>query len=365
MKNILITRTDRLGDVILSTPALRAVREGYPDSRITVITTPYTKDCVEGNPYINDVLVYDKNGKQNGVINSFKFAMELKKRKFDIAFILHPTNRMNLITFLAGIPRRIGYDRRMGFLLTQRVRHDKQSGEKHEIDYTLDLVRAAGLTPVSKVLYMPLKRDVRRKISGILSAAGVDPSDRLIAIHPSSSCPSKKWPVERFAGITDRLIDRYNVKAVIISGPSGIQDAERMAGSMTHDVINMSGKTSIPELGALLKRCELFISNDSGPVHVACAVGTPVVAIFGRKDLALGPKRWGPSGLNDIILHKNTECVQCLAHNCKKEFLCLKAVSADDVMDASDVILKGRGGDHDKDNVLQGKKRDNYLYSKS
>jgi heptosyltransferase-2 len=339
MKRILIIRTDRLGDTLLSTPVFRAVREGYPDSYIAAMVRPYTRECVEGNPYINETIIYDKRGRQKSIMNSLKFAFDLRRKRFDTALILHPTNRVNLITFLAGIPERVGFDRKLGFLLTRKISHKKEFGERHELDYALDIVRAIGLTPRNRSLFMPLRRATRKRIDNTLSDLGVSAGDRLIALHPSSSCPSKKWLPERFASVADMLIEEYGVKVVLVGGRDGKPDAEKTKMYMKHSIVDLSGKTTVSELGSLLKRCALFISNDSGPVHVASAVGTPVVAIFGRKDAGLGPTRWGPVGRRDRILHKETECERCLAHNCTKDFLCLKAINEEEVLKEAAIIL--------------------------
>jgi heptosyltransferase-2 len=334
-----------MGDVILSTPVFRAVREEYPDSHIAVMVRPYTRECVEGNPYINEVIIYDKYGRHKSVSDSLRFTLDLRKKNFDLALILHPTNRVNLITFLAGIPRRVGFNRKLGFLLTKRITHTKQLGEKHELEYTLDIIRSIGIVPRSKSLYMPLKKDAARRIEKRLSGCGVTTDDRLVAVHPSASCPSKRWPAERFARVADRLMKEDGVKIVLISGPDGKKDARDTKEKMENEPIDLSGRTSISELASLFKRCSLFISNDSGPVHVASAVGTPVISIFGRKDRGLGPKRWGPTGDCDIILHKDAGCIRCLAHNCDKDFLCLNNVSEDEVVRLAQNLLK-TGGHH-------------------
>lgn len=339
MKKILIIRTDRLGDVILSTPVLRSVRENLPESHIAVMVKPYTRECVEGNPYIDEVIVYDKENRERSLFGSLRFAMNLRKKRFDTALILHPANRVNLVAFLAGIPERIGFDRKMGFLLTKKVPHRKQFGQKHELDYSLDILEAAGMKPTTRSLYMPVDRETKRRMEKRLSGLGVRQGDLLVAIHPSSSCPSKKWLPGRFANVADRLIDDYNVKIALIGGPGAANDARAVKDTMKHKPLDLSGGTSVSELAALLKRCVLFISNDSGPVHAASAVGTPVIAIFGRKDAGLGPRRWGPTGEHDIILHKDAGCGKCLAHNCDKGFLCLRAVTEDEVLKAAEMIL--------------------------
>lgn len=342
MKKILITRTDRLGDVILSTPAFKAVRENFPDSHIAVMVTPYTRECVEGNPYINEVIIYDKRGSQKSLKGSLKFAMELRRKRFNLALILHPTNRVNLMTFLAGIPERVGFNRKMGVFLTKKLPHTKQAGEKHEVDYTLDVVKAAGMAPRSRKLYFPVKRKMEEKVGAMLSDMDLSDNDSIIAMHPSSSCPSKKWQPRKFARLADRLIEQHGAKIVFIGGPDVGADADEVIKNMKNTALDLSGKTTVAELASLLKKCALFISNDSGPVHVSSAVGTPVISIFGRKDPGLGPLRWGPVGTDDIAFHKETECTACLAHNCIREFLCLNAISEDEVLNEAQKILNRR-----------------------
>jgi heptosyltransferase-1 len=127
---------------------------------------------------------------------------------------------------------------------------------------------------------------------------------------------------------------------VVIAGPKDMATAEKVLGQMRHPAINLACKTSVSQLASLLKRCRLFISNDSGPVHIASSLGVPVISIFGRNQRGLSPVRWGPVGEKDKALHKEIGCIECLAHNCKKEFACLKAITVSDVLAAADAILK-------------------------
>jgi heptosyltransferase-2 len=339
-KRILIVRTDRIGDVLLSTPVIKALRDGNPSAYISMMVSPYTKDIVEGNPYLDEVIIYDKESKHKSWQASFKFALNLKKKKFDLSLILHPTNRVHLVTYFAGIPKRIGYDRKFGFLLTDRVKHTKQLGEKHELEYSLDLVRYLGIEPKDKNMFMPIKPDSEKWIEELFKQEGINKSDKLLAIHPGASCPSKIWPNERFAEVADRLVEKYGFKVFVIAGPKDISLADNVLKHMHRSACNLAGKISVSQLASILKRCQLFISNDSGPVHIASAVGTPVISIFGRNQKGLSPNRWGPVGKKDKILHKEVGCIECLAHNCNKEFACLKAITVDDVLKVADEILK-------------------------
>ncbi|MDD5477243.1 MAG: lipopolysaccharide heptosyltransferase II [Candidatus Omnitrophica bacterium] len=337
---ILISRTDRIGDVLLSTPVIKALRQKFPQAYIAMLVAPYAKDIVEGNPYLDEVIIYDKDGKHKSWWRSIKFAGRLKKKKFDLAVILHPTNRLHLITFLAGIPLRLGYDRKLGFLVNFRKAHKKQEGRKHEAEYNLDLLSELGISGNPYDLFMPIRQDSERYIADLFSKEGINPQDRILAVNPGASCPSKIWPVENFARVAEKLARIHNFKIIILGGPKEIHLANKVAYEIKGKVINLAGKTSVSQLASIFKRCSLFISNDSGPVHIASAVGVPVISIFGRNQAGLSPRRWGPLGKRDKYLHKDVGCIQCLAHNCRKEFACLKAITVEDAVSAAESILK-------------------------
>jgi len=340
-KRILVVRTDRIGDVLLSTPVIESLRKSYPNAYIAAMVSPYAKDIVEGNPYLDDVIIYDKEGRHKSWKRTLEFGFRLRERKFDLALVLHPTNRAHLVSFLAGIPRRVGYGRKSGFLLTDKIKHDKQRGEKHESEYALDLVRHLGLDPHGKAPFMPLKAESEKWTEELFKLEGVKRSDKLLAIHPAASCPSKIWPNERFAAAADRLAEKYGFKVLILCGPKDTALAEDMRKRMTCQAVNLAGKNSVSQLASVLKRCSLFISNDSGPVHIAAALGVPVISIFGRNQKGLSPRRWGPvADKLSRALHKDIGCVECLAHNCVKGFACLKAITVDDVVNAAEELLK-------------------------
>lgn len=341
-KKILIVRMDKIGDLVLSTPVIKAVRDAYPDSHITLLVRPYARQIVEGNPYLNEVMTYDKATDGKGLLKDILFAMKLRKKKFELALVLHPKNRTHIMVFLAGIPERIGYNKKLGWLLTKKIPHIKQYGLKHEIDYTLDLVRYIGIDPKNRALYVPINKISEQKIKGIFAKNGILENNKVITIHPGSSCPSKRWNFKHFAKVADRLAESRSAKIVIIAGPSDKVLGDRMSGSMKAPHLNLSGKTTVADLASILKRSALFISNDSGPVHIACATGTPTISIFGRNDRGLSPERWKPIGEHDLALHKDIGCEICLSHNCKKGFACLEAITEDEVVSAAKRMLSAR-----------------------
>jgi len=336
---ILLVRTDRLGDIILSTPVIKNLRLSFPKSHIAFICRPYTRDALEGNPDLDEVIIYDKYGKQKSFWASIKFALYLRRKKFDLALILHPTNRVHLITFLAGIPERVGWDKKLGKLLTKRIKHTKQEGKKHELEYTLDLLRSLDVSIKHSETYFPVSAKAKIRVEQLLKDEGIAEGDKFIVIHPSASCPSKRWPQESFRKVIKLLRKRLSFKIIIITSESEKEFGEKVVGDS--GVIDLRGSLSIPELGALLKRTALFISNDSGPVHMAASFNTPVISIFGRADLGLSPLRWGPRGRKSFCFHKDVGCTKCLAHSCVKGFLCLGEITPQEVADKAMSFLKG------------------------
>ncbi len=337
---ILLTRTDRIGDVVLSTPAIKAMRDKFPASYIAFMVRPYAKDIVEGNPYLDEVIIYDKYGKQKSLFGTIKFAFELRKKKFDRAFMLHPTNRVHLISYLAGIPERIGYDRKLAIFLTKKIPHLKENGKKHELEYTLDLLNSTGIEAKDKELFVPIHEKDIGKIEKILEEYHVGKNVPLVAVNPGASSVSKRWPAKNFASVCDSLAKKYKARILIVSNNKNTEFAKVLAIGMEYEPVNLAGRTTVGELAAMLSKCRLFISNDSGPVHIACAVGVPVISIFGRKNPGLSPKRWGPTGEKSVVLHKDVGCDPCFAEACKIGFKCLEAITPAEVLKAAEELLR-------------------------
>ncbi len=339
-KRILVSRTDRLGDVVLSIPAIKALRDNYPDIYIAMLVSPQIAEILKDNPWLDEIIVYDKNKLQRSFFATIRFIFSLRKRKFDLVLVLHPNCWVHIMVFLAGIRRRIGYDRKCSIFLTEKIKHLKQLGEKHELEYVLDLVRRLGIRPHDYRPVVFLNAKLQDWAVSILEKEGVGKLDKIMAVHPSASCISKIWPAEKFADAARALSGRYNFKKVLIlAGAKDIKIAEKVSSLLGDLAVDFSGKTDLRQLAALLWRVQLFLSNDSGPVHVASAVGTPVISIFGRNQKGLSPRRWGPVGPLDRVLHKEVGCVKCLAHRCQKGFLCLQAIEVSDVLEAASSIF--------------------------
>ncbi len=293
-QNILIVRTDRIGDVVLTTPAIKALRQNFPYAKISILVTSATKDLVEGNPHLNEILIDDKKG----FLGFWKLVFLLRPKKFDCAIIFHTKKRTNALCFLAGIPRRVGYcNDKWGFLLTQKIDDQRHRGMKHESQYCLDVLRCMDLD-VSKGLNPEIiiqsPWDVWAK--GFLKEQGLQSSDRLFAIHLGASGPPKRWPVKRFAELMEQLARQYQCKFVVIGTADTADLVEELKSQTKVPFVDAVGKTSLGQLMSLLRECQILISNDSGPVHIAAALGIPVVSIFTRNQPGINTERWQPLG---------------------------------------------------------------------
>lgn len=342
IRRIVIFRTDRIGDVVLSTPAIRAARKAFPEAYLAIVVSPNTREIVAGNPDLNETIIFDKESKHKGIFQTLRFVMWLREKRFDLALILHSTARVNLLCFLAGIPKRVGYARgKLDFLLTDRLQYTKRLGEKHESEYSLDVLRSIGIDAEISRLSVSITGENENTLRDLFLEHDVSEEDRIIVLHPGASHASKMWPEENFARLGDALIERFKVKIILISGASQSAIGEKVKDLMKNEAISLCGRTSLGVLAALFKKTALFISNDSGPVHIACAVGTPVISIFSRNEKGLSPARWRPLGNKGIFLHKDVGCTKCLAHNCKKSFLCLRSITVEEVLERSRDLLEG------------------------
>jgi len=331
---ILVTRTDRLGDLVLSTPIFEALRCKFPQALITALVFQENREVVEGNPHLSEVILYDKKGREKGIWGQIKLVHQLQKRRYDLVIHLHATNRMHLLTWAAGIPRRIGWKRKCAWALTHAFEDVKKEGTKHEAYYNFDLLEPLGIFPeVAKVrAFFPCSEKNRRSVEELISRMGISEKKPWVVFNPSASCPSKIWPAERFGEVADYLADNYSAECFVIGTRADRAYVQRVKAAARCAVHDLSGRLSIGMLGVLLSRSRLLISNDSGPVHLANAVGTPVISIFGRKQAGLSPLRWGPLDPGSRVVWKDAGCETCAAHLCPIHFLCLDIIRVEDVL---------------------------------
>lgn len=334
--NILAVRLDRLGDSVLSYTALRAIRERFPNATLTVMARPALSEVFAANPDVDEVLgyAYEKRGRHSSVMGNLRFVREVIKRRFDVVFILNPSLRSYLIPWVSQIPYRVGFQTKPSFLLTHSVPDTRHEGKRHESEYTLQVISAFDIGgPKDKEPRWAVSVYESEKLKKRFPDLKIGSAEPIVAIHPGASCPSKRWPLERFAELGRMIMNaKPHARLVVIGGREEKELGRALKQIWGERAIDLTGQLSVGELAAFLKNSSALISNDSGPVHVACAVGIPVVSIFGRNQAGLAPTRWRPLGRqNSRVLQKDVGCVVCLAHRCTIQFECLKQLSADEV----------------------------------
>lgn len=348
---ILVVRTDKigrvgssgrycgLGEALLSIPAIRALKQSF-NSTIIMLVNPIVKELLEGTPEIDQILSFDEGKWNKSIFTRLSLLRQLRKSNFDLAVVLNPTKRFHILTYLGRIPQRLGYDRKWGFLLTHKIKDEKSLGQRHEVEYNLDLVRSIGADTDDKDISIKIRQQDLRFIEELLSKYGIKDKDLIIAIHPHSSNPAKSWPKENFAQLADELSLRFSAKVVIIGAAEERTPTTKLVSLTKEPVINLTGKTTLKQLAAFLRRCTLLISNDSGPVHIAAACGRPTVVIFGHNIPGVNPIRWGPWGNGHIVLHKDSGCTPCLDRTCPYDFKCLTSITPGEVLTAVEAQLK-------------------------
>jgi len=327
MSRFLVVRTDRIGDVLLSTLVLEALRLKYPEAHIAMLVSKGSKEVVDGNPFLNEVLV-DEGEKAS------KLAKRLKAKRFDTAVVLHPTPRLAWALSRAKILIRVGTGYRgYSFLFTKRVYEHRKTAERHELEYNLSLAEALGAkleNPEPKIYLSSQDRDWAKKR---LAQAGVREGEKLVGIHPGSGGTARDWKPERFGELGERIQRELGAKVVVTGVKGERMLAEAVASKMSQSPVIIIGETSLKQLTAILEKESVFVSNSTGPMHLAAAVGTRVVAMF-PPIRACSPRRWGPWGKgHKAILPKVPECKKCIETKCQY-CDCMDKISVDEVFTA-------------------------------
>ncbi len=335
MKRILIINVNWLGDVLFSTPMIRALREKFPDAHIACLVVPRCKEVLESNPRLNEVIIYEEQEGHKGIFGKLKLIAELKKRKFDAAILVHRSFTRALIAFLAGIPRRIGYrTKNRSFLLSDAVSLPEE--ELHRVDYFLNLARAVGADGGGREYEFFVSDRDRAGALRFLEENGVKATEFLAVLNPGGNWDPKRWAKENFAQLADALTKRFGAKIVITGAKKDIPLAQAISKMAGGRPIIACGKTTLKELAAIFERANIVIANDSGPMHISVAVGAKTVALFGPTD----PRITGPVGKGRYaVLHKNENCeVPCYNLGCT-EYRCMKEIKVEDVLNAAEAII--------------------------
>ena len=290
-RNILVVRADRMGDVVLTIPAIRALKRAFPGARVSVWLDASTKPLVDGIPFIDEILAEDKDSGWWGYLS---FVFMLRRRKFDLAVVYNTKRRTNMACALAGIPHRLGYkNEKYGGLLTHPVHDRRHLGEKHEAEYCLDLLGEIGVHTQDLTLEIARNNDAESWADDLV--AREFQKTPFVAIHASASCSTRFWPTGSYVKLIDRLAGG-GMRIMLVGGAEAQGAAKEIGAAVRSPVLDMTGKTSLSQLVSLLRRARALVSNDSGPVHVAAGVGTPVVSIFLRSQPGINPDRWKPLG---------------------------------------------------------------------
>jgi heptosyltransferase II len=333
IRNILVRGTNWLGDAVMNTPALCAIRQSFPEARITLLVTPLVAQLFSPHDWVDEVMIYDRKGRHKGAAGRFRIAGELRARRFDLAILLQNAIDAALITRLAGIPRRMGTrtDGR-GFLLTHGFKQKTLDSRLHHVDYYLEMLKNFGITAPEKRQLLCLAETERDAARERLRMAGINPGDFLIGINPGAAYGSaKRWYPERFAAAGAELARQWGAKLLVFGGPGEVAIAGDIERALEGNCLNLAGALNVRELMALIARCDFFISNDSGPMHIAAAFGVPLVAIFGSTD----HRTTYPFSGNSVVVRQETDCAPCLKRECPTDHRCMKGVSADDVVAAA------------------------------
>ena len=339
IERVLVRGPNWIGDAVMSEPALAALRRLYPQADMTLLVKPAIADLFAHHPSIDRRLVYDDCGRHAGLTGKWALAGTLRQSRFDLAVVFQNAFEAALLTFLAGIPRRYGYatDGR-SFLLSDPVAVPNRQQLGHQVDYYWRLLDGLGNDGPPPAPRLYLTDEERVATARSLSAAGIASQDILIGVNPGSTYgAAKRWPAERFAQTVNRLLrhcqDSLGVPArVVVVGARGEEAlGQVVAGAVEGNALVLSGKTTVRELMAVTERCRLFLTNDTGPMHVAAAFNVPVVAIFGPTDWRMT----SPFGQAHRLLRQPVDCAPCLLRECPIDHRCMTGVTVQEVYDAA------------------------------
>lgn len=307
-QNILLVRTDRIGEFILTTPAISAFRAGFPDAGITLAVSAASYEAAEGNPSVDSVIKLDPSKDLDSPFKMAGFIASLRKQRFGICAVFNPNKAVNIAVFLAGIPVRIGYDRKLGFLLNRAIEDRKYLCERHEVEYNLDIARAAGIDARPSRPVFTVSAEDERNAARIMRENGINEGERFIAVHPGTSNPEKLWPAERFGRLCAMIEKELGIKVALVGGQEERRVSLEVAGYSGIRLCDLTGKVGLKEFGSVMKMAKALVSCDSGPVHISAAVGTPVIALFGESRKGGSSQRWGPYGPGHSVISRPMVC---------------------------------------------------------
>ena len=344
--SILIIKPCCLGDVLMATPVIAALRRAFPRARIDFAVGGWSRAMVENNPHLDGLVDCGPVG--SGSRYSWREYLDLVRRiragGYEACFVLDRSPLISLLPYLGGVPRRVGLDSQgRGFSLTVGL---PVAGLKHEAELYLDTVRAVGIeVNVPRLEFYPTEEDRRHVAEMVNQFQEAISQVPLVVVHPAGGSnpgmilSAKRWPPQRFAALADRLIEERKAQVLLVGGPDDGPIAAAIKDGMRQEPCNLTGQLTFGQLGALLERCNLFVGHDTGAMHLAVAVGAPVVAIFGPSD----PRMYGPYSEKSVALWHDVGCNPCLLRGrwdttCRR-FKCIEAVTVEEVWQAAAAFL--------------------------
>ena len=338
VEKLLVRAVNWVGDAVMTTPALAVIRERFPAAEIVLLANPLVSQLFMPHPAVDRVITFDRNGRHRGVRGRLRLAREIRRECFDCAIILPNSFDSALIPWLAGIPRRIGKrsDGR-SLLLTDGFTPAREMTAGHEVEYYLHLLRSFGISGRVWPPHLIVTEAEQAEATERLAQAGISADDILLGINPGAAFGSaKRWYPERFAGVAERLSAEWGARIIIFGGPGETDIAAEISTGLQGRCLNLAGKTSVRQLMALIRRCNFFITNDSGPMHVAAAFDVPLVAIFGSTD-HIGT---APCSDRAVVVRKEIDCAPCKLRECPTDHRCMTAVTVDDVVSAAQKLYR-------------------------
>jgi heptosyltransferase III len=334
LQNILVVRTDRIGDVILTLPTIEALKLIFPNARVAMLLNSYTADLAEG---LADVLIYNRNIAPKPF---FEMLAELRRARFDAVVVAFPRFRIALLLWLAGIPVRVGTGYRWySFLFNKKIFEHRKTVEKHEADYNLSLLKGLGCVISSKPeVKIVISEQGKTTASHIRLSLGISDADRLVLLHPGSGGSAREWKPEKFAQLAAELKKR-GFYVVITGGQAETELVQSVAQNAGEGVKSFVSNLSLKEFAAFIQTAKLFVANSTGPLHLAAIVGTPVIGFY-PPIRVMSPKRWEPLTEQKVIFVPDPAlCTLCKGGACKGNN-CMEQIEVEKVVEAAEGLMK-------------------------
>jgi heptosyltransferase II len=334
-ENILIIKWGALGDLIMATSTIQAIRDNYPASKITMLSNPVMRELLPEGFIIDEYIFLNRDGRHvnEPFLNQVKMIRELRKRKFDLAFNLKwKSERASVLTYLSGAKKRIGYRQKyFSFCLTDQIAHPE--GRYQEVDRNLDIVKSSGINVNDANPVIFISEENKNFADNFFTGNSLS-KETTICIHPGASKANRAWLPERYAELSKKIISEFGVNILITWGGNELDLARGIVESIGSNAILSPKTKSIAELGAIIEHCKLFISVCTGPMNVANAVRTPIIALLGSTD----PLDWSPVG----NIHRTIKSPYVLEHYTDEdERRALDEISVNSVMNVVKEKLNG------------------------